>query len=265
MTALSAGDENVEAELKTGRHPLWEHVPDLILAVAGIGVIGPLALWMWNRMFGGNPESIPLIPGGYITLLGVAATTYVVSKVLGASQKSTDAELKSVRAERKDIENQIATRLDISNVVRLGLNHITEYYAINKSQARNSFTASMVAVIIGLAALVSGIVFYRNYTTVATLSAVSGVLLQFIGGAYFYLYNRSLQQLNFFYETLVRLQDTMLAIQQVDLLGETGREKAREAIIRALIRAPINSPRIVESAVKSHVRRSKGNATAAAD
>jgi hypothetical protein len=179
-------------------------------------------------------------------------------------------DLRPIRAERKEIEQRIASRdrtqLDIFSVIQLGLNQINEYYTINKSQARNSFRVSMGAMVVGLLALSIGIVLnYKQpqHTTVPTLSAISGVLLQFSGGAYFYLYNRTLQQLNFFYETLVRLQDTMLAVQQVDQLEGDVREKAREAVIKALIRAPVVSPRVGEIVAKKPRGKAQAAATSA--
>lgn len=262
----------MSAQTKPEPRHRWERIPELILAAVGLGIGVELAFITWRNasLSGGRSVGLPDIPTGLLALLGIAASTYVVSKVVGASRQA-DAELESVRAERKDIEQRIEKRegggLDIFGVIRLGLNQITEYYTINKSQARNSFTASMIAVIVGFGLLCLGILLGYDHSEakeVAILSAVSGVLLQFIGGAYFYLYNRSLQQLNFFYETLVRLQDTMLAIQQVDLLAESGREKARESVIKALIRAPVSAPRIAEPASKGKGRRGKTEAGAAA-
>jgi hypothetical protein len=45
-------------------------------------------------------------------------------------------------------------------------------------------------------------------------------MLQFIGGAYYYLYNKSLIQLNFFFARLTVMQDTMLSIKLCDQITE---------------------------------------------
>jgi hypothetical protein len=47
----------------------------------------------------------------------------------------------------------------------------------------------------------------------ATISGIAGVVSQFIGAAYFYLHRKSLEQLNYFYEQLVRMQYVMLSIK----------------------------------------------------
>jgi hypothetical protein len=50
------------------------------------------------------------------------------------------------------------------------------------------------------------------------------------------------------------LQDTMLAVQQVDQLAAPARDKAREAIIKVLIKSPVSPPRIGEVMTKKSSR-----------
>ena len=158
-----------------------------------------------------------------------------------------ELELQPIRDQRRVIEARLkggqtaSSGPDILNVVQLGLNQLTEYYTINKSQARNSFTASLAAVVLGFITLVVAYFLALRSRQVATVTALSGILLQFLGGAYFYLYNKSLQQLNFFYGELVKLQDTMLAIKLCDELGEA-KERAREALMNDAIATPLFAP-----------------------
>lgn len=219
-----------------------------------VGVLTVTAVFsLLYQTIKGHGKEPPEIPSSLLALLGVAFAAWLAFKAIAAATTESTKELEPVRAERKEIEESLESgrggHLDILKIVRLGLNHITEYYTINKAQARNSFAVSIAAVMIGLLALCFGIYFtYKQHTAVSTLSAIAGVLLQFIGGAYFYLYNRSLQQLNFFYESLIRLQDIMLALQQVEQLDSPARDKTREAVIKALIRSPVTAPRVAEAA-----------------
>ncbi|MBY5535918.1 hypothetical protein HFO42_19715 [Rhizobium leguminosarum] len=104
---------------------------------------------------------------------------------------------------------------DIIKGIRGNLGHLLEYYKMNKSQARSSFNASLWSIIAGFVTLVVGGVWAytaeRNDLT-AYLVPFAGVILQIIGGGYFYMYNRSLIQLNFFFARLAQMQDTLLAI-----------------------------------------------------
>ncbi|RWM94050.1 MAG: hypothetical protein EOR86_17845 [Mesorhizobium sp.] len=104
------------------------------------------------------------------------------------------------------------------------LAQLIEYYAINKSQAKSSFRMSVAAIITGFITIISGV--WLSYSgnlpnqNPLYISVLAGVILEFIGGAYFYLYNRSLVQLNFFFSRLALMQDTMLAITLTENLPE---------------------------------------------
>src|SRR5712664_2646079 len=115
-----------------------------------------------------------------------------------------EVELRPIRKEREEIRQRIEhdPAANVLNTIQLGLNQITEYYTINKSQARKSFSFSVFAVVMGLVTLIGGVwLFYFGKTPnvgLAALSGIGGLLLQFIGGASFYIYNKSLAQLNYF-------------------------------------------------------------------
>lgn len=95
-----------------------------------------------------------------------------------------------------------------------GLEKLEKYYEINQNHAKWSFWASLIAVGVGLVTVIAGIVllYIKNSSDYGLITSASGVLTEFIAGGFFYLYNRNLKQLNLFYEKLVKLQDTMLAI-----------------------------------------------------
>jgi hypothetical protein len=181
--------------------------------------------------------------GAYIIftiLLALAAAAYTGITVKGGGVFRL--ELESLHEERKDISDRLADkqRPDILDTIQLSLNQLSEYYTINKSQARNSFGFSVSAVVFGLATTISGIwMFYfgdNPRVDLAAITSLSGVLLQFIGGAYFYLYRRSLEQLNFFFSQLVKMQDTMLSIKLCDQIeSDERRFELREKIAITLL------------------------------
>ena len=166
-----------------------------------------------------------LIPG---VLFLTAALAYLPGQ---------DSELGPIRKERERIQERIEkeNRVGVLDTIQLSLNQLTEYYTINKGQARRSFNFSVVAISLGLLTLIGGIwLFYfssnRN-TQLATLSSISGLFIQFIGGANFYIYNKSISQLNMFYAELVRTQNTMLAIELADQIAPERRDIVKERLI----------------------------------
>lgn len=155
---------------------------------------------------------------------------------------SIAAELEPLRREREAIQRRMETdkQPDVLDTIQLSLNQLTEYYTINKSQARSSFQFSVFAVVVGLLTLIGGISIFalgkNPNLTRAAVTGIGGTIAQFIGGAYFYLYNKSLAQLNYFYDQLVKIQHTMLSVKLCEQIQDPGKQlEVREKLITALI------------------------------
>ncbi|MEB9467815.1 hypothetical protein P4J10_14165 [Bacillus cereus] len=154
-----------------------------------------------------------------------------------------DIELEKLSEEREQLKAKVQdkgveVKNNVFNTIQLNLNQTTEYYTINKSQAKQSFRASIFAIVIGLTTLVVGIwfMFYKENITMATISAISSVLLEAIGGMYFYVYKKSLEQLNFFYDKLEKTQDTMVAIELTNNISDDAKKmELQEKVILNLI------------------------------
>ena len=214
------------------------------LSLAALVLAGSLAL---SATLFGWPLPIEQISPVLAPIAGISAfmlfiglAAYVGLKVKGGGVLRL--ELQSLHEERKRITERLADtpKPDILDTIQLSLNQLNEYYTINKSQARNSFTFSVFAIVVGLATLVGGIwIFYFGESPRVELTAITsiaGVLSQFIGGAYFYLYRRSQEQLNFFFEQLVKMQDTMLSVKLCEQVQPPERQvELREKIILTLL------------------------------
>ena len=184
-------------------------------------------------------------------IIFITATVFVISLLsytaIDISSSGLDVELHSLREERDEIRKRLAESRteeerkeeNVFDTIQLSLNQITEYYTINKSQARSSFTFSVFAIVAGLITLIGGIwIFYLKESpdiNLTIITGISSVLIEFIGGAYFYLYNKSLKQLNFFYAKLVKMQDTMLAIQLTESLENDKEVEMKEKLIIELM------------------------------
>lgn len=186
-------------------------------------------------------------PPTIVVLIGAVMVVLLSYTDFEASSNPLDIELHALQLERDEIRKrlnesrneEIKKEENVFDTIQLSLNQITEYYTINKSQARNSFTLSVFAIISGLVTLTVGIwIFYLKEEPnidMTIITGISSVLMEFIGGAYFYLYNKSLKQLNFFYEKLVKMQDTMLAIQLTESLQEEKEVEMKERLIIELM------------------------------
>jgi hypothetical protein len=148
--------------------------------------------------------------------------------------------------ERKEIIKKITESVNnsdsgnISDVILLNLNQINEYYKINQNQAKNSFRLSSFLILTGFIAIMFAI-FSPNFndkitTDISLISGISGILAQFIGGANFIIYNKTITQLNIYYQQLIKAQDTMLAIELCNKVQEPEQKsKLIEKLIITLI------------------------------
>ena len=115
--------------------------------------------------------------------------------------------------------------------------HIDAYYKTNQSHLAWSFWASLAALLVGLVVLVVGIALalagFASAISVAT--AAGGVLTQFIGAGFFFLYTRNLKQLNVFYAALVQRDDLIFAYNLTSQIPEEMRPGMIQAMIGALL------------------------------
>ena len=193
----------------------------LVIALHGVVILAILYSYLSSLEYGYlfNLWFYPvLVPTCIILFL-------LVSRHLFIATQSFDEKINSLRIERQEITKKIEgdDKPSIFNIIELSLNQLNEYYTLNKAQATTSFRFSIAAIVLGLSFILTGIAL--NYSGTKTievtyLAGISGVLLEFIGGAYFFMYKKSLEQVNFFFGQLIKVQDTMLAINLADAIKE---------------------------------------------
>lgn len=262
----------VAGELR--KRPRLRAVLAFVTPLLGIGFL--LGRMIFMRGYDGPSDRLadtvftPLIILAFGTFF-VVIITYTPFE-FHSSSRSTDAEIDALRRERAELRARLDTEAsskhqgpaDVLDTIRLSLNQLTEYYTINKGQAKSSFRASMGAMVVGLLTILVGIwIFYTSPggdVKVAVIAGIAGILAEFIAGAYFYLYNRSLTQLNYFYDKLTAMQDTMLAIRLCDTLPEPRATATKERLIEVLITpGRIATPRAPTAEQISRASPSRGN------
>jgi protein-S-isoprenylcysteine O-methyltransferase Ste14 len=151
-----------------------------------------------------------------------------------------DQKVVKLKQERIAIQEKISEKTasnNIIDIIQLNLNQLDEYYTINKTQARNSFYTSLFLIFLGFFTITVAIVISLSNPSlnigIPVISGISGVLLQFIGGANFFIYSKTIEQVNRFYNNLIKTQDTMLAIELCRQIDDE--EKRRNLIERVVI------------------------------
>lgn len=184
-----------------------------------------------------------LIIGVVLYLLFLIIISYTSAEIKSGG---IEIELQEILNERGKIKKKVfeqkptTTQTDVLNTIELNLNQLNEYYVINKNQAKNSFRTSLFAVFIGFLTLIGGIwLFYIQDTPnlqLTALSSISAILIEVIGGSYFVIYKKSLDQLNYFYEKLYQVQNIMLALKiNDDIEDNVKKTEILEKIILSLL------------------------------
>jgi hypothetical protein len=207
----------------------------LALAASAATILAGVFLFAVRPMLAQSWETTAFSLSTVLALGGVA----VFSIALRSHEIADWMELKDVRRKSEQLQDKMGEQPDVFGIVQLSLSQLTEYYTINKGQARKSFNFSVFAIAVGLATIIGGVwLLYsgRLSAGVGIVSAVSGLLLQFFGGANFYIYNKSLVQMNYFYDRLMQMQDAMLSIKVGDQIQDAElKDKVKEYIVSQLL------------------------------
>jgi hypothetical protein len=203
-----------------------------------VGIFGVLALVFLPLTFA---LTIPGIPKGFwIACLFVAPFLLFLYTVSGPSFDLVFPAAKA-SAERQIAEQQFDKTQTPEDALDLDFKRLSEYYAINQSQARSSFRWAKFSMLGGFATIIFGIwLFYFRPTQpdkfMSTLSAATGCVINIVSGLFLRLHSQTQDRALQYVESLTRLQRLSLAIRLVDAHQEpTEQTLARNSIIRELL------------------------------
>ena len=134
--------------------------------------------------------------------------------------KARDAQRQIEKHLLKDDPFQLVRLLTYSRQI------LSEYYAIGTSQAHRSFFYSLVAMWLGFAVLIGGVIghFFGVITAPASeIVLLTGVVIEFIAAIFLWLYRYAIRQLTYFYSRQLKLHNTLLAYR---LACDAGDKKA---------------------------------------
>ncbi len=130
-----------------------------------------------------------------------------------------------------------ASENDVKEIAVTQLELLSQYYELSLSQAGRSFRIALIASAVGLVFFL-GVIAYlligTASTEVTTAGVVGGALSTFISGVNFFLYGKTLDQLNVFQGKLENTQRFMLANSLCENLENGLKQKTRARLIGKL-------------------------------
>jgi hypothetical protein len=128
-------------------------------------------------------------------------------------------------------------------VLLINTSALDGYIAQTRHQADQSFQLSQKVAVVGfvLIALGIGLGYYSNLSgknsfEAAYLSSIAGILTEFISGIFFYLYNKTLNQLNMFHNKMIASQHVAMSFLSNSLVAdEVKRDECKTDLSKMLM------------------------------
>lgn len=137
------------------------------------------------------------------------------------------------------VENTISY---FDRLVQINVTNLADYYTLVKVHTENSFRVTLVAGSLGFVLIFIGLIIGFNndghIQTIAFITSGSGVLIEFISGIFFYLYNRTVSQLKLYHDSLITVQNILLSFK---IIGEFSDEKDKVSIMSEIISSLIGN------------------------
>lgn len=120
------------------------------------------------------------------------------------------------------------------SLVKINIENLAAYYSLVKVHTSQSFKVSLISSIIGFGLIVTGLIigYKKDDKIVGYLASGSGLLIEFISGVLFFLYNNTVQQLKEYHDSLIGVQNILLSFK---LIESTNDEKVKAEMIGKML------------------------------
>jgi hypothetical protein len=175
--------------------------------------------------FGGVTRADP-IRGGTIRTDTIRRDIVGSSVMVGGDIHITQSLDRLAKAEPGDVQGIAASQIQL----------LTDFYRLALTQAGRSFRWALIAAGVGLLFFLAAVVFLitQKQQSVATISLVSGALIEVISAINFYLYGRTSAQLAEFHARLEATQRFLLANSICERLEGEAQQAARSDLIKTI-------------------------------
>lgn len=189
-----------------------------------------------------RPEIFERSPSvGPTVFVGFVLATAIMIIVGYTRQRQIDDEIKELEGEidasTVGAKGKSTEETYFVELVSMNISNLRAYYDLVKSHTNKSFMASVAAGITGFLLILWGVYGGLSDPTkidAAKLSAYTGIIIEFISGVFFYLYNRTVLQLKAYHDSLLDVQNVLLSFRCVEGAGIND-EAQRIEIIKQML------------------------------
>jgi hypothetical protein len=212
-------------------------------------------MWVWTH--GELLRMVPAILGTIILFfvpvwgwMGAAALSRIVADSTFTSEASTIAAVhERVRETEEDALNRLETtdQAGLLPLLRYSRAQLDSYYAMGLAQTRRSFVNAVIAMWLGFAILLAGIVLYigpveqigihRPSADFKLLILSSAAIVELISALFLWVYRSTIGQLTFYYRLQMHSHTAILCFRISDTMGQS--DEAKRAIVDRLLGASV--------------------------
>ncbi|WP_439185874.1 TRADD-N-associated membrane domain-containing protein [Carboxylicivirga taeanensis] len=179
-----------------------------------------------------------LIPTWILVILWILTVLFFFaalgSDVLEAkSELEAQEAIKNVMLKLPDSKNPTTEYFD--NLVKINVENLSAYYTLVKTHTQQSFKVSLLSGVFGLLLISIGLVIgfqFEEFKNIGYISTGAGILIEFISGVLFYLYNKTVRQLKDYHDSLINVQNILLSFKLIESIKE---EKSKTEMIGKMI------------------------------
>lgn len=178
-----------------------------------------------------------LLYRGLTAILAIASMVYAVIVFVETFRKTPMSDdLQEPVDNHEDGSQHTNGRSDIEQILFQNYKESTEYYLINKGQAKTAYHLALAFSLLGFFvffACVTEVVFLGMSVTV--LQLVTGGVIEIVSSLFLFLFTKTNAELRVYHERLGRLGYALLAMEMFDRMPKESQERQSDRVLSALM------------------------------
>lgn len=186
-----------------------------------------------------------MLSDAFIGLVSMAfgITLYWILKIVDVRsetklEKKQEKYLKQVQ--KLEGDKELPDR-DALELIKVNLANINEYYIWSQKQAKSAFNAAIATCSVGFLLVVTAVlipIVKQDFnSTISFISFLGGAITEVIGGTIFFVYRKSLTQLNYYHKAL---HEDQRFLSSVNLINKFHDKNAGDEMLKEIIQSAID-------------------------
>lgn len=240
-------DKRINEE-KTNTQPhkkldsIWKMLKKEVGIEGIVGIVGAIisaGMQIYNIVFNDNN-----ITWQRIIFIPMLISTVLVGSGVGKKANEIELEKKQEKywekVQKLEGDKNLSDR-DALELIKVNLANINEYYIWSQKQAKSAFNTAIATCSVGfllvVAAVLVPIVKQDFNSTISFISFLGGAITEVIGGTIFFVYRKSLTQLNYYHKAL---HEDQRFLSSVNLINKFHDENMGDEMLKEIIQSAID-------------------------